>query len=139
MGLCSLGAAVAGLAATALLAGCSQSGASKVTDLRDATLPYYYVGPSFDGFKVSHVERYQGGVAEILYGSCEAAAYDQGCPVPLELQHRLCRGHLTVVIFTGQGAKKGSAMRAAAALRPLSRSARGHRPKVAYGEAPACS
>ena len=139
MGLRSLGAAAVGLAATELLAGCSQSGSLKVTDLRDATLPYYYVGQSFDGFKVSHVERYRAGVAEILYGSCEAAAYDQGCPVALELQHRLCHGHLTVVIFTGQGAKKGSATRAAAALRPLSRSARGQKPTVAYGEAPACS
>ena len=139
MDLRSLRAAVVGLAATALLAGCSESGSLKVTDLRDATRPYYYVGPSFDGFKVSHVERYQGGVAEILYGSCEAAAYDQGCAVPLEPQHRLCHGRVTVVIFTGQGAKKGSAARAAAALRPLSRSAHSQGPTVAYGEAPACS
>jgi hypothetical protein len=140
MDLRSLGGAVVALTLlpAAPAVGCSESRSLKLTDLRDATLPYYYVGPSFDGLTVSHVERYHNGVAEILYGTCKAGS-DGGCPLPLELQHRLCHGHVTVVIFTGQGAKNGSATRAAEALRPLSHGARGQKPAVAYDQAPACS
>jgi len=132
--------AAAVIACTSLSAGCSSGAASAdVADLRDARAPYYYVGSSFDGLKISHVERYQRGVGDIIYGTCEANS-DQGCGPPLELQHRLCHGAVTVVIFTGQGAKRGSAARAADALRPLSRGARERErgPNVAFDRSPAC-
>jgi hypothetical protein len=127
---------VAIIASTALAAGCtSGDGAVSLDDLRNADAPYYYVGPSFDGLKVSHVERYQGGVADIIYGTCEAKS-DQGCAPPLDLQHRLCHGQVTIVIFVGQGAKNDSGARAADALRPLSKGARKHEPDVAFDRSP---
>jgi hypothetical protein len=106
-------------------------------DLRNADAPYYYVGPSFDGFRVSHVERYRGGVADIIYGTCQAKS-DQGCAPPLELQHRLCHDRITVVIFVGQGAKSDSAARAADALQPLSKAAREQEPDVAFDSSSPC-
>jgi hypothetical protein len=105
--------------------------------LKDADAPYYYVGPSFDGVEISHVERYDAGVADIVYGTCQAGD-DEGCAPPLQLQHRLCRDRVTVVIFVGQGAKRGSAARAADALRPLSKAARGRHADVAFDRSPPC-
>jgi hypothetical protein len=103
--------------------------------LKDANAPYYYagpdVGPAFDGFETSDVQRYDAGIAAIIYGTCRASN-DKGCAPPLELQHRLCRGQVTVVIFVGQGAKADSAARAAEALRPLSKGARGRQANVAF-------
>jgi len=118
-------------------AGCSSGGSVSVDDLKQSSAPYYYVGSSFDGLDVSHVERYQRGVANIIYGTCEAGD-DEGCPPPLALQHRLCNGRVTVVIFVGQGARGGSAARAADALRPLSQGAKGRRPEIAFDRSPAC-
>ena len=123
---------------TALVAGCTSKDRSvSLEDLQKADTPYYDVGSSFDGFELSHVERYQGGVANILYGTCDAGS-DGGCPLPLELQHRLCHGRITISIFVGQGAKKGSAHRAAAALRPLSKGARKQKPDVVFDTGAAC-
>jgi hypothetical protein len=61
-----------------------------------------------------------------------------GCAPPLELEHRLCHGTVTVVIWAkGEGRL---AARAAHALRPLSRGARtAQRPKIAFGHSPYCS
>jgi hypothetical protein len=126
------------IACTPLVAGCTSEDRSvSLDDLRKADAPYYYVGSSFDGFELSHVERYQGGVASILYGTCDAGS-DGGCPLPLELQHRLCQGRVTISIFVGQGAKRGSARRAAAALRPLSKGARKQKPDVVFDTGVAC-
>jgi hypothetical protein len=134
---CLLSAAIIASPA-ALAAGCTTGhGAVNLDTLRNADAPYYYVGPSFDGLGVSHVEQYQGGVADIIYGTCEAKS-DQGCAPPLELQHRLCRGRVTVVIFVGQDAKSDSAARAADALRPLSKGAREQEPDVAFDSSPLC-
>jgi hypothetical protein len=138
---CSVGGMlVALIASTALAGGCRSSNANsaRLGDLRDADAPYYYVGPTFDGFKVSHVLRYRGGQADILYGTCDAPD-DGGCGLPLELQHRLCHGRVTVSIFVGQGHKRGSAHRAAAALRPLSRGARSQKPNVVFDIGSYCS
>jgi hypothetical protein len=129
--------AATALACAPLATGCSGNASPDVDDLKDADAPYYYVGSSFDGFEISHVEPYDAGVAHIVYGTCEAGD-DEGCPPPLELQHRLCRGRVTVVIFVGQGAKRGSAARAAAALRPLSEGARGRHADVAFDRSPPC-
>jgi len=100
-------------------------------ELRNADAPYYYVGPSFDGRHVTHIERYRAGQADVLYGTCKPPSGEGGCPLPLELQHRLCHGVVTVSIFVGQGAKRDSARRAARALRPLSKGARA-RPKKPF-------
>jgi hypothetical protein len=122
-----------------LAAGCTSNRSVKLDDLRDAEAPYYYVGPSFDGYDVSYVSRYSAGTASIIYGNCNAGD-DEGCPPPLEVQHRLCQGVVTISIFVGRGAKRGSARRAAKALRPLSKGARARmkRPTVVFDRGVSC-
>jgi hypothetical protein len=100
--------------------------------------PYFYVGRSFDGLRLRHVQPYDAGVASLVYGTCDPPP-EGGCPPPLELQHRLCRGRVTVVIYVGADPKPGRAARAARALRALSRGARGVlRPSITFDRAPAC-
>lgn len=127
----SLAAAVA--IAGGLLAGCSADHSLRVGDLRSAKAPYFYVGRSFDGLAITHVERYHRGVATFVYGTCKARS-DEGCAPPLELQHWLCHGKVTVAIF----ADRGRASRAAKALRPLSRGASGRRPAISYNLGAPC-
>jgi hypothetical protein len=132
--------AAAALVATVVVAGCGSGGRSlDLDDLRNADTPYYYVGPSFDGYEVSFVSKYRVGEASIIYGTCHAGN-DEGCPPPLEIQHRLCLGVVTISIFVGQGAKPGSARRAAEALRPLSKGARARtkRPAVVFDRGVPC-
>ena len=76
---------------------------------------------------------YQRSDAAITYGDCKARS-DEGCAPPLELEHRLCHGTVTVVIW----AKETLAARAADALRPLSRGANGRRPEIAFNHSPRC-
>src|ERR1043166_2309001 len=110
-------------ACVVFLAACGAGGRPNLTDFKNSREPYYFVGPSFDGLRLTHVEPYNAaGVASFIYGTCEPTA-DGGCPAPLELQHRLCRGRVTVVIFTGADPKPGRAARAAHALHPLSKGA----------------
>jgi hypothetical protein len=125
--------AVAVITGCAFAAGCS-NGSLDVNDLRNSDAPYYYVGESFDGLRITHVERYQRGEATLIYGDCKARS-DEGCAPPLELQHRLCHARVTVVIF----ASNGRAARAADALRPLSPGASAHQPKIALHRSPLCS
>src|SRR5215208_48801 len=79
-----------------------------------------------------------------ITGTCEPPDTglfgEGGCPVPLVLQHRLCHGVVTVSIFVGQGAKPGSANRAAKALRPLSKGARvrAERPAIVFDRGVPC-
>lgn len=113
------------------------SGVPNLAKYEESPQPYYYVGRSFDGLRISNLRPYAGGVASIFYGNC-TPPHDGGCPPPLELQHRLCRGRLTVVIFVGANPKTGRAARAARVLRPLSEGARGRKPLVAFGRAPVC-
>src|SRR5262249_39738362 len=116
------------------------SGGSSAPDLgkyEKSRQPYYYVGRSFDGLRLSNVQPYQAGVASIFYGTCKPPP-DGGCPPPLELQHRLCRGRLTVVIYVGTNPKPGRAVRAAQALRPFSEGASHGKPLLAFDRAPAC-
>jgi hypothetical protein len=90
-------------------------------DLRNTEAPYYYVGSSFEGHDVSYIYRYRDGEGSIDYGTCEPPSSglfgEGGCPVPLQLQHRLCLGVVTISIF----GNAGIARRAAKALRPLSK------------------
>jgi hypothetical protein len=132
--------AVVLFACTLTVAGCTSGNRSvNLDELRNADAPYYYVGPSFDGYEPSYVSPYRAGMASIIYGSCHADD-DQGCPPPLEIQHRLCLGVVTISIFVGQGAKRGSARRAADELRPLSMGARARtkRPAVVFDRGVAC-
>ena len=132
-----LGLLIATVAVPLLVTACGGAGSLEVSDLRNADAQYYYVGESFHGLKVTHVLRYQRGDAALIYGDCKARS-DMGCAPPLELEHRLCHGTVTVVIWA-----KGNerlAARAAHALRPLSRGARSaQRPKIAFGHSPYCS
>jgi hypothetical protein len=128
------------IAYAALVAGCASGDRSVNLDgLKNADAPYYYVGSSFDGYHVSYVARYRAGMASIIYGTCHAGS-DGGCPPPLEIQHRSCFGVVTISIFVGQGAKSGSARRAADALRPLSKGARARtqEPEVVFDRGVAC-
>src|SRR5438874_2596401 len=90
----------------AFLSACG-SGGSGGLDLgkyENSRKAYYYVGRSFDGLRLSDVLPYQGGAASIIYGTCKPSP-DGGCQPPMELQHRLCRGRVTVVIYTGVNPK----------------------------------
>jgi hypothetical protein len=132
--------AAALFASIVVAAGCTSGDRSvNLDELRTADAAYYYVGPSFDGHDASHIERYRAGVASIIYGTCDLGD-DDGCSPPLEIQHRLCLGVVTISIFVGQGAKPGSARRAAEALRPLSAGARARttRPAVVFDRGVAC-
>jgi hypothetical protein len=136
------------ITATAFVAGCTPADRSPdLGALRQADAPYYYLGATFDGLKVTDVLRYQRGQAEVLYGTCEPQTplltiagikigKDGGCSLPLELQHRLCHGVVTISIF----ANRGRARRAAEALRPLSKGARArsNRPAVFFDRGVLC-
>ena len=125
------------LACAVGLVGCrSGDGSVNVDDLRDADAPYYYVGPSFDGLPVTHILRYRAGEADVAYGTCRPPSGEGGCGLPLELQHRLCHGIVTVSIF----AERDRARRAAKALRPLSKGAhaRPKRPFVVFDRGVSC-
>lgn len=133
-------AAVAIMACVGSLAACrstvSESRPVDLGRLTSSSLPYYYVGRSFDGLQLTHAESYHSGVANLIYGTCEPRP--DGCPPPLALQHRLCRGRATVVIFVGVNPKPGRAARAAKALRPLSKGARRMAPEIAFDRSPPC-
>jgi hypothetical protein len=127
----------AAIGVTVLSACGSGSGVPNLAKYEKSRQPYYYVGRSFDGLHLSGVQPYQAGVASIFYGTCKPPR-DGGCAPPLELQHRLCSGRLTVVIFVGANPNPGRASRAAHALRPLSNGARGGKPLLAFNRAPPC-
>jgi hypothetical protein len=142
---CTVVAAVS-FACVTFLSACGSGGALDLGVYEKSAQPYYYVGRSFDGLRLSKVDPYQvskldpsqAGVASIVYGTCKPPP-EGGCPPPLELQHRLCRGRLTIVIYVGANPKPGRARRAAHALRPLSQGARRRgKPRLAFDEAPAC-
>jgi hypothetical protein len=128
---------VALLACTLAVAGCrSGDGSVNLEEFRVANAPYYYVGPSFDGLHVTHILRYQAGEADVLYGTCKPPSGEGGCGLPLELQHRLCHGIVTVSI----SGERDRARRAAKALRPLSKGARARpkRPFVVFDQGVSC-
>jgi hypothetical protein len=128
---------VASGACVVSLTACGSNGGSTpdLAKLKNSRQPYYWVGRSFDGLRLSDVLTYDAGVASLFYGTCKPAT-DGGCPAPLELQHRLCGGRVTVVIFLGANPKSGRAARAAHALRPLSKGARRMKPDLAFDRAP---
>jgi hypothetical protein len=129
-------------ACTVAATGCSSGDdrSLNLDDLRNADAPYYYVGSSFEGHDVSYIYRYHAGEASIDYGTCEPPSSglfgEGGCPVPLQLQHRLCLGVVTISIF----AESGTAHRAAKALRPLSKGARARtqKPVVVFDRGVSC-
>ena len=129
-------------ACTVAGAGCSSGDdrSLNLNNLRNAEAPYYYVGSSFEGHDVSYIYRYRAGEASIDYGTCEPPSSglfgEGGCPVPLQLQHRLCLGVVTISIFGNPGV----ARRAAEALRPLSKGARARtqKPVVVFDRGVSC-
>jgi hypothetical protein len=124
-------------ACAVMAAGCTSGHRSvNLDELRNAKAPYYYVGRSFDGSDVSDVLPYRAGEASILYGTCEQPSGEGGCGPPLQLQHRLCLGVVTISIF----ADSGTAGRAAKALRPLSKGARARsqKPVVVFDRGVSC-
>lgn len=129
-------------ACTVAAAGCSSGDdrSLNLDDLRNAEAPYYYVGSSFEGHDVSYIYRYRAGEASIDYGTCEPPSSglfgEGGCPVPLQLQHRLCLGVVTISIF----GNPDIARRAAKSLRPLSRGARARtqKPVVVFDTGVSC-
>ena len=91
-------ATVGGLLATALFTGCDAlSGETEVDEEALAELraadgePIYWVGRSFEGYPLTHVERI-GNQVMLIYGDCEIEDQgwfsDGGCPAPVEIQHR---------------------------------------------------
>ena len=129
------------VACTVASAGCNSGNRSpNLDDLRNADAPYYYVGRSFEGHDVSYISRYRDGEASILYGTCKQPSSglfgEGGCAPPLEIQHRLCLGVITISIF----GNPGIARRAAEALRPLSKGARARtkKPIVVFDTGVSC-
>lgn len=123
-------------ASTVAAAGCTSGDQSvNLDDLRNAEAPYYYVGRSFEGDEASFISRYRDHQASILYGTCHAGD-DGGCAPPLEIQHSLCLGVVTISIF----GNRGKAQRAAEALRPLSQGARSRakRPAIVFDRGVSC-
>jgi hypothetical protein len=61
---------------------------------RQTRFPVYYLGDSFEGFALSHIEynRQPRPSASLIYGTCEVPAFaDGGCAPPVEVQvHRAC-------------------------------------------------
>ena len=129
-------------ACTVAATGCRSGNDRSVNlgDLRNADAPYYYVGSSFDRYDVSDVLPYRAGEASILYGTCKPPSSglfgEGGCGPPLQLQHRLCLGVVTISIF----AERDLARRAAKALRPLSKGARARtqKPVVVFDSGVSC-
>lgn len=125
-------------ACTVAATGCSSGDdrSLNLDDLRNADAPYYSVGSSFDGYDVSDVLRYRADEASILYGTCKQPSGEGGCAPPLQLQHRLCLGVVTISIF----AERDIARRAAKALRPLSKGARARtqKPVVVFDTGVSC-
>src|SRR3954453_16115639 len=74
-----LGLLIAAVAVPLLFTACGGAGSLEVNDLRNADAPYYYVGESFHGLKVTHVLRYQRGDAALIYGDCKARS-DMAAP-----------------------------------------------------------
>lgn len=131
-----LGRHVVVIACASALAACGGDGPD-LASFESSSEPYFYAGRSFDGLDLTHVEPYETGVGFLIYGTC-AASSDTGCAPPLELQHRMCGNRLTVVIFVGTDPKPGRPARAAKALVPISRGAKGVRPRLAFGNSPPC-
>jgi hypothetical protein len=129
-------------ACTVAATGCSSGDdrSLNLDDLRNADAPYYYVGSSFEGHDASYIYRYRAGEASIDYGTCEPPSSglfgEGGCAPPLQLQHRLCLGVVTISIF----AESGTAHRAAKALRPFSKGARARtqKPVVVFDRGVSC-
>jgi len=129
-------------ACTVAAGGCSSGDdrSLNLDDLRNAEAPYYYVGSSFEGQDVSYIFRYRAGKASIDYGTCDPPDTglfgEGGCPVPLQLQHRLCHGVVTISIFS----TSRSYRRVAKALRPLSKGARARaqKPFVVFDRGVSC-
>ena len=134
-------AIVVGLVCVLGIVACGGGGGVSVTQLKRSDKPYFWLGTSFDGLNLTHAEPYgtghDRGVADLIYGDCHASG-DAGCAPPLDLQHRLCRGTLTIVIFVGTDPTPGRAARAAKALRPLTNAARRITPQIAYDRSPPC-
>jgi hypothetical protein len=112
-----------------------------------AASPLYYLGDSFEGYRLTHAEGGDGR-AFFAYGNCEmpVGQVDGGCPVPLELQEQFPPGSgqpecapqpgrprqsaedaAAVVVLAGSTTIKiyanepGRAFRAARALEPVTR------------------
>jgi hypothetical protein len=128
--------ALAGVLVLACLtAGCG--GVNGLDKLKGSKKPYFYVGTSFDGLDLKHVDAPTPNIASFLYGEppCPPTS-DYGCPAPLEVQNRICKsGDVLVVLYGGNGRPA----RAAKALRPLNEAARMARPpRISFDRALPC-
>ena len=127
------------VATSALLAsGCGGKPAHEsVMSLRSATTPYFYVGESFRGLPLTHVEASENG-AFFVYGDCTPGS-DTGCAPPLQIQQRNCaQERVLVAIYRGSGSHQGDDERAARLVRPLNRAARDIRPSVSIDRMGLC-
>jgi hypothetical protein len=121
--------------AALVAAGCGAAGG--LDELKGSGKPYFYVGTSFDGLDLTHVDIPTGKVASFIYGEppCEPTD-DSGCPSPLEIQNRTCGDGRVVVVLYGYD---GHPSKAAQALRPLNDAGRrAGPPDVSFDHAPAC-
>jgi hypothetical protein len=131
-------AALAIWAADALVYGYAHTRPADVSALRNSTGPeLWYLGTSFEGLRLSHVDSF-GGMTTLIYGDCDIPIGDigdeGGCSVPLQLQNVSCPGEPTAVaIYAGTP----RARRAAEALELLRGT--GRTPRVAVGWNPFAS
>jgi hypothetical protein len=89
------------VAATAAVAACTGAGdgdpdvdaAQKFT-----RHPLYWVGESFEGWDLEHVDIGTGEFSTFIYGTCDPPpGIDGGCPPPLQIQIQPLCAHLEVV------------------------------------------
>jgi hypothetical protein len=77
--------ALTALFAAALAASCGGGAQDDLDELRrDAPPDVYYLGESFEGEELSHVD---GGRRFFVYGTCDPGP-ETGCAPPIQIQHR---------------------------------------------------
>jgi hypothetical protein len=124
--------------------GCGGSGqldseeSDALSAMKTESLPYFFLGNSFHGLPLTHVEHAQRS-ASLIYGDCTPTGGEQpSCVPPLEIQNTVCDSKtVNVTIFT-DGKHPGFDTEAADELRAVNRAARDARPMVTFDQSLLC-
>jgi len=131
------------VAFVAALAGCGGSGrlddgeAAALSALKADDRPHFYLGASFRGLLLTHVEKIRTR-ANFIYGDCTPTGGEQpSCSPPLEIQNKVCsRTRVNVAIYADRTELAAAAVKA---LRPLNRATKHARSaRVSFDMAQPC-